>query len=149
MLERLAHISFLLDKPLQSVSAKGWMTKLGQIIKYIRKQQTANKAGTLPDTLGGISEHGETEINCEACSHQVTSTVARPHYDSALHWFWQSNLNLHVWTPDLYSTFSHTIRITRILKYKKLISSCQHDLRRYLQFDFEVEVSGSFICPLT
>ncbi|KAF2260361.1 hypothetical protein CC78DRAFT_571266 [Lojkania enalia] len=72
--------------------------------------------------------------------------VRWPHmYNGAVHWFWQTQWDTHMWVPEVYQSFKMPVTITREVPrddlYKIVVED--HNLfekqLRYLHFDFEVE----------
>lgn len=102
-----------------------------------------------PQNFRVSSSHAE---NC-ACrrSRRCRRRTSRHNpYDHAAHWTGQTEAQLHLWTPEIYENLNSPLTITRevnaeeideILAGKKWSSSYgRHVLRKYLHFDFDVEV---------
>src|SRR5436305_10794217 len=98
------------------------MTRVMQRMKgHQNSRDSENSSGGPASLMVELQEHAVEESHCEACSHMALSTVARPHYNAAVHWSWQSNINPQQWTPDLYDTVSRSICVTRKANYEKLM----------------------------
>lgn len=72
----------------------------------------------------------------------------RKQYKCSVHWSWQTNLELHMWTPEIYQSVDLPITIVRLVKVRKIRSILDQDvdqnqkderLQPYLHFDFEVD----------
>jgi hypothetical protein len=65
----------------------------------------------------------------------------RPHYDYALIWSWQTVTEAPTWTPEVYQSVTLRFTIIRVLTVDQ-IKQAKHDneMRKYLQFDFDVKV---------
>ncbi|KAK4207544.1 hypothetical protein QBC37DRAFT_355104 [Rhypophila decipiens] len=70
-------------------------------------------------------------------------------YDCAAHWTGQTEAQLHLWTPEIYENLNSPLTVTRevsadeiddILNGNGASSYGRHVLRKYLHFDFDVEV---------
>ena len=70
-------------------------------------------------------------------------------YDRAAHWSGQTEAQLHLWTPEIYENMTCPLTVTRevdagiidhILRRRQPTSEGLHELRRYLHFDFDVEI---------
>ena len=68
----------------------------------------------------------------------------RPSYDYALVWSWQTELTLHMWTPEVYESVALNVTVARVLtvdEVKTLRANNDHGtMRKYLRFDFDVKV---------
>jgi hypothetical protein len=64
-------------------------------------------------------------------------------YDRCAHWYWQTEAEANLWTPEIYETFVFPITITRIVPVAKIdqaqAETSQHSLLQYLHFAFVVK----------
>jgi hypothetical protein len=65
----------------------------------------------------------------------------RPRYDYALIWSWQTVTEAHMWTPEVYQSVTFPVSIIRVFPVDQ-IEQAKHgsEMRKYLQFDFDVKV---------
>jgi len=78
------------------------------------------------------------------CRHRLS----RHHeYDHSAHWSGQTEAQLHLWTPEIYENINYPLTITREVDAEIIDEVLSRgpmcglsDLRRYLHFDFDVEV---------
>ncbi|KAK3312984.1 hypothetical protein B0H66DRAFT_569315 [Apodospora peruviana] len=69
-------------------------------------------------------------------------------YDRAAHWSGQTEAQLHLWTPEIYENINCPLTITREVDAEEIdhilnngaSSFGRHILRRYLHFDFDMEI---------
>lgn len=69
-------------------------------------------------------------------------------YDRTAHWSGQTQAQLHLWTPEIYENINHPLTIAREvdaesideLMLQKDSPHALRELRRYLHFDFDVEI---------
>ncbi|KAK0624179.1 hypothetical protein B0T14DRAFT_602581 [Immersiella caudata] len=68
-------------------------------------------------------------------------------YDRSAHWSGQTEAQLHLWSPEIYHTIDYPLTIAREVDAEEIDAilnqgpSCGlSELRRYLHFDFDVEV---------
>ncbi|KAK5662641.1 hypothetical protein OQA88_8556 [Cercophora sp. LCS_1] len=68
-------------------------------------------------------------------------------YNRAAHWTGQTEAQLHLWTPEIYDNINYPLTITREVDADIIDNLLNQDtsysvqeLRRYLHFDFDVEV---------
>ncbi|KAK3936708.1 hypothetical protein QBC46DRAFT_418382, partial [Diplogelasinospora grovesii] len=92
------------------------------------------------------SKHAE-RCQCRRPRRCRFQHARRPEYDRAAHWSGQTEAQLHLWTPEIYESMNCPITVTRevcadeIDKILQLESSWGlQELRKYLHFDFDVEV---------
>ncbi|KAK0648386.1 hypothetical protein B0T16DRAFT_444453, partial [Cercophora newfieldiana] len=78
------------------------------------------------------------------CRHRLS----RHHeYDRAAHWTGQTEAQLHLWTPEIYENINYPLTIAREVDAEEIDNILNRgpmcglsELRRYLHFDFDVEV---------
>jgi hypothetical protein len=58
------------------------------------------------------------------------------HYNLAVHWCWQTCLNLHVWAPEVYQSVSFPVTVMR----SYTVDEWENSKRWKCHFDFEVEI---------
>ncbi|KAH6699078.1 hypothetical protein BKA61DRAFT_741252 [Leptodontidium sp. MPI-SDFR-AT-0119] len=86
------------------------------------------------------------EPKCEpgaSCGYRDPSGKAARRYDRCAHWFWQTEAAAHLWTPEIYESFSETITIARLIPVDIIGEALnegqnQEKLHQYLHFDFVV-----------
>jgi len=79
---------------------------------------------------------------CRGKHRRARSCRLQRHHSSnrAVHWFWQTEASLKLWTPEIYESFSCPITVIRDVPVDKLdqLRGSRH-IRPCLHFDFEVQ----------
>jgi hypothetical protein len=91
------------------------------------------------------------------------STKKETQYDRCAHWFWQTEAEAHLWTPEIYESYTAPITVTRIIPANPIdkFNPGMDDLawkwwaiaQQYLHFDFVViarlrELGGKWKKPI-
>lgn len=61
-----------------------------------------------------------------ACQYRIGKEPG-DRYDRCAHWFWQTQASAHLWTPEIYESFTIPITVTRIIPVKRLSNSPKFD----------------------
>ncbi len=86
-----------------------------------------------------LSPHAR-HCHCRPHSHGSCPLQRKQPYDRSAHWFFQTEASLHLWTPEIYGSFSRVFTVVRQVSAAEIdnLRKPRH-LRPYLHFDFEVE----------
>lgn len=99
------------------------------------------------------TDHKHSKSLCQYPEQKQGSKVTCPYrasddkaskYDRCAHWFWQVEAAAHLWTPEIYESFSDNITITRLVDVAEINAAWKKEpkeyakLHKYFHFDFVV-----------
>jgi hypothetical protein len=131
----------VLDVPFINRSAQGYMTRL--LTKLVSPEPPSFFQVQYPRI------HGEPRVRgARQSTRRSFCRKLHRRYNSSIHWSWQTNLGLQMWTPEIYQSVALPITVVRLVKVdkiKRLLNpesdkSPNHEkLLSYLHFDFKVD----------
>ncbi|KAK4450571.1 hypothetical protein QBC34DRAFT_76480 [Podospora aff. communis PSN243] len=132
-------LAFETYPPPQTSSGGGLTTLLG--VGFPEQAAPVSYFRVESDHAGGCGCH---RIKPWRCRHRLS----RQHrYDHSAHWSGQTEAQLHLWTPEIYQNINYPLTVAREVDAEEIDSILSRgpmwglsDLRRYLHFDFDVEV---------